>query len=320
MKKILFMLIAFAVFHNLNGQTTEPETTLRKQKTDSIEGWKKGGNISINLTQASFKNWSAGGQNSIAVNGLLSTFANYKKGNSSWDNMLDMGYGLLHQGKDEVIKTDDKIDLSSKYGYALSKKMYTAFLASFKTQMAKGYNYPNDTDVISDFLSPGYLLGAAGLDYRPNDDLSVFLAPLTGRITIVNNQMLADAGSYGVEAATYDDNGVLLSHGSNILTEFGGYTRITYKHLFFKDESVGILTKLDLFSNYIRNPQNIDVSWETIITLKVNKYISANITTHLLYDDDTDIDIDSNEDGITDESGPRLQFKQVLGIGFSYKF
>ena len=96
--------------------------------------------------------------------------------------------------------------------------------------------------------------------------------------------------------------------------------RVIYKNDFFKDTSVSLLTKLDIFSNYLNNPQNMDVSWETIVSFKVNKYISATLTTHLLYDDDIDIVIDSNGDGIIEATGPRTQFKQVLGIGFSYKF
>ncbi|MBN1183583.1 MAG: DUF3078 domain-containing protein [Bacteroidales bacterium] len=313
-KTILIPVFIVLSIQLLSGQTTEPETTLREQKADSLNGWKKGGTISVNLTQASFKNWATGGQNSIAVNGITSAYANYKKGKSTWDNMIDLGYGILHQKDMNPVKTDDKIDFASKYGYSLSKHTYAAFLFNFKTQIAKGYNYPNDSDVISDLLAPGYILTAAGIDYKPNDDLSLFIAPVTGKITVVKDQDLADAGSFGVEAAKYDTSGTLLSHAKKSFSEFGGYTRVVYKHNFFKDNSVSLLTKLDLFSNYLKNPECIDVSWETIITFKVNKYISANITTHLLYDNDIDI-IDNGEN-----IGPATQFKQVIGVGFSYSF
>jgi hypothetical protein len=75
-----------------------------------------------------------------------------------------------------------------------------------------------------------------------------------------------------------------------------------------------------LFSDYLENPQNIDASWEVLISMKVNKYISTTLSTHLLYDDDIDIAVDTNNDGITDRFVPRTQFKEVLGVGFSYKF
>ena len=320
-RKITLILIATIIGQLAFGQITEGEKSLQSVSSDTTDGWKKGGVIGLNFSQAFFNNWAAGGQNSISLNGLVSVYANYKKGKSSFENMLDVGYGLLQQGKNgAVIKTDDKIDFTSKYGRVASKSWYYAALLNFKTQMSPGYNYPNDSVMISDFLAPAYLLTAIGMDYKPNDHFTAFIAPLAAKTTIVNNATLADAGAYGVEPATYDTAGVLLTHGKTVRNEFGGYVRIVYKNTFFKDQSVSFLTKLDLFSNYLHNPENIDVSWETIIGFKVNKYISATITTHLLYDDDIKIAVDNNDDGITDAIGPRTQFKEVIGIGFSYNF
>lgn len=318
-----FLLILLSVLNcNLYfGQVTEVEKKLHATPIDTVSGWKKGGVIGINFSQASFNNWAAGGQNSISFMGLVNVYANYKKGRASWDNMLDIGYGLLQQGKNkDVIKTDDKIELSSKYGRMASKYWYYAALLNFKTQMTPGYNYPNDSVKISDWLAPAYLLTALGMDYKPDEHLTTFIAPFTSKLTIVNNTALADAGAFGVEKAIYDTAGVVITHGKKYRSEAGGYVRVIYQNTFFKDKSISLLTKLDLFSNYLHNPLNIDVSWETIIGFKVNKYISATITTHLLYDDDIKIAIDTNGDGITDATGPRTQFKEVIGIGFSYKF
>ena len=85
-------------------------------------------------------------------------------------------------------------------------------------------------------------------------------------------------------------------------------------------ENVVFQTKLDLFSNYLNKPQNIDVSWETLLSMKVNKFISATLSTHLLYDDDIKIAVDTDDDGVTDKTGPRIQFKEVLAVGFSLIF
>ncbi len=265
--------------------------------------WKTGGNIALNVSQASFDNWSAGGENSLALNGLVSVYANYKKGKASWDNMLDVGYGMLKQGEmDNFIKTDDKFDFSSKYGRMLSEKWYYAGLLNFKTQMTAGYDYPNDSVAISNFLAPAYVVGALGVDYKPNAYLTAFVAPVTGKITIVNDTTLSNAGAYGVDA------------GEVFKNEFGGYLRIVYNREFMK-KTVSVLSKLDLFSNYLENPENVDVSWENIIGFKVNKYISATITVHLVYDDDIKA-INSNGASI----GPKVQLKEVIGIGFAYKF
>ncbi len=317
-KTVLTIILASCIFAGFS-QVTDAEKKLKTQVADSTDGWKTGGTVSLNLTQVSLTNWAAGGQNSISANGLLSLFAHYQKGNNIWENYLDLAYGTIKQGKNaNWWKTDDKIDFTSKYGKKAFYNWYYAGLLNFKTQMTDGYNYPDDSTVISGLLAPGYLLGAIGMDYMPNDNFTAFIAPITSKITMVNNQTLADAGAFGVEAAEYDSLGNILASGKNVRTEFGGYMRFFYK----KDimENIGIQTKLDLFSNYIENPLNIDISWEVLISMKVNKYISATLSTHLLYDDDIDIAVDTNNDGITDKVGPRTQFKEVLGVGFSYKF
>jgi len=308
-------------FLSLQAQTTEAEKAIRTVSNDTLLGWKTGGLVGINVSQASFTNWAAGGQNTIALGGLVNLFANYKSDKASWDNMLDLGYGILKQGKDaNFIKTDDKVDFTSKYGRKASSKWYYAGLVNFKTQMTAGYNYPDVTTKISDLLAPAYILAAAGMDFHPSDKLTAFIAPITSKNTLVNNQSLADAGAFGVEAATYDVAGNQVTSGKKSRSEIGGYIRMVYQQTYFKDKSVSVLSKLDLFSNYKQNPQNIDVSWETIIGLKVNKYLTTTITTHLIYDDDIKIGLDANGDGVFERTGPRTQFKEVIGVGLNIKF
>lgn len=309
---IFIMICSFSA-----GQITEAEKKLRTLNADTIMGWKKGGVAALNLAQTSLKNWAAGGQNSVAVNGIFSMFANYKQGKSAWDNSLDIGYGLIKQGKDaDFLKTDDKIDFFSKYGREAFKDFYYSALLNFKTQMKPGYNYPDVTHKISDLFAPAYMLAALGMDYKPTQYFSAFIAPVTYKLTIVSDKTLSDAGTFGV------------TPGDRSRSEFGGYLRALYTRNDFKDEflkNVSFTTKLDLFSNYGENPQNIDVSWETLIALKVNKYISANLNTHLLYDDNIKIAVDRNDDGNISEielnsPGSRIQFKEIFGVGFSYNF
>jgi hypothetical protein len=271
--------------------------------------------FAVNFAQTSLTNWAAGGQNSLAVNGLFSVFANYKKDKNVWDNSLDIGYGVLKQGKgknNNFMKTDDKIDFLSKYGREAFKNFYYAALLNFKTQMAPGYNYPNDSVKISNLFAPAYLLAALGMDFKPNGYFSAFIAPFTAKFTFVNNKALSEAGAFGV------------TPGEKVRSEIGGYIRVIYSRNDFKSEflkNVSFTTKIDLFSNYLDKPQNVDVSWETLIAMKVNKYLSFNFNTHLLYDDNTKIKVDRNKDGIIDTyPGSRIQFKEIFGVGFSYKF
>ncbi|MDD2284054.1 MAG: DUF3078 domain-containing protein [Paludibacter sp.] len=313
MRKILvLLLLAGLSFHTVFSQITEGEASLRKQRTDTVSGWKKGAVVGVNVSQASLTNWAAGGQNSFGINGLTSLFANYKKGKMAWDNSLDIGYGLLKQGANsDFIKTDDRFDLFSKYGQQASKSLYYAALFNFKTQMTEGKDYARDTAKISNLLAPAYVLTAIGLDYKPNSYFTAFLAPLTGKVTIVNDTALSNKGAFGV------------TPGEKFKGEFGGYLRAGFTKNDFKTEvlkNFSLTTKLDLFSNYLHRPQDIDVSWETIFVFKVNKYITVNLNTHLIYD--ADILFDTNDDGqITAGVDKSLvQFKEILGVGFMYKF
>jgi hypothetical protein len=283
-------------------------TGLKGQDPDTINGWDKSGVLSLNMSQNSFTNWAAGGQNSVAINGLVNLAANLKKGKSAWDNTLTIGYGkMLQKGNDlGWVKTDDRIELQSKYGRQATEKWFYSGLMNFRTQMDAGYNYPDTEVKISDLLAPAYLVFSAGMDYKPGPGLSLFLSPLTSKNTIVTDDYLSSIGAFGVEP------------GKKFRAEMGAYAVISYK----KDElmkNVNFLTKLDLFTNYLKNPQNIDVSWEALLVLKVNEFISATVNTLLLYDDDVLIKIDEGSEG-EPIMGKRAQFKEVIGVGLTYKF
>jgi Protein of unknown function (DUF3078) len=317
MKKItLFTSLSFII--NLSfSQSIDTAKTVKKN-------WTKGGGFNIDFAQSSFTNWAAGGQNAISISSLLNTFANYKKGNNTWDNALILGYGMLQSGTTALRKNEDKIDLSSKYGrYAFYDHWYYSAILNFKSQFADGYNYPNDSIVVSHFLAPGYVLASIGMDYKSTDNsFSLFISPITSRTIIVNDQRLADLGAYGVTAATNETiNGVSVTtkRGELINPQFGGYLKMTFK----KDimTNVNLSSKLELFSNYLKNPENVVVNWENIIMFKVNKYISSSISTVMIYDHTIPVPVERAVNGVKVAGvGPRLQFKEVLALGFSYKF
>jgi hypothetical protein len=317
--KSIALVTIFSIFSILAfGQVTEGEKKLQTQIADTTQGWKTGGIFSVNLAQTSLTNWSAGGQNSVAVNGIFAVFANLKKGKSNWDNSLDLGYGFLSQGKGDnrdSRKTDDKIDFLSKYGRQAYKDLYYAALVNFKTQMTPGWNYDAiPKNKISDLFAPAYLLVALGLDYKPNANFSAFIAPLTVKFTFVTDDTLSAHGAFGV------------TPGETIKSEFGGYVRAIYTKNDFKGEfmkNISFTTKVDLFSNYADNPQNIDVNWETLLGMKVNKYISVSFNTVLIYDDNIKVPFDKNGNDVIESGeavGSKVQFKEILGVGFSYKF
>lgn len=291
-----------------------------KKIPDSLRIWKTGGMGALNFSQTAFSNWAAGGENNLTASALFNLFANRKKNKSNWENSLDIAYGFFQSEKTDIRKSDDKIDFTSKYGYKASKKLYYAVLLNFKSQFSPGYNYPNDSVLISDFLSPAFILVSTGIDYKSKDYFSCFVSPATGKITIVNNQTLADAGAYGVDQALFDTAGVQTAGGKKIRYEFGALVSLKFKKEIAKN--ITLTTKADFFSNYFKTPQNIDVNWDFLLAMKVNKYVMASISTTLIYDHDIPVPLFDDVNGtlVQTRTGPRTQFKEVLAIGFSYKF
>ncbi len=303
MKKIILSLFAAGSFMVSSAQDTSNVAALKTQNADLAEGWTKGGLINIAFSQVSLTNWVGGGVNSITLNGLLNLYANERKGDRTWENSLTLGYGVTKQGTGDFFKNDDRIDFTSKWGKKAFGDWYYAGLLNFRTQMFDGFANPGDVNRISTFMAPGYLLGAIGLDYKPNDNFSLFIAPITAKFTFVRDDALAAVGAFGVDP------------GNNVRSEFGGYIGLKYQK---KDilKNVDLSTRLDLFSNYLDNPDHIDVNWETIIGMKVNKYITVMLSGLMIYDHDIAVPASDAPFG----EGPRVQFKQVFGAGFAYTF
>jgi hypothetical protein len=264
-------------------------------QTDTVKYWKKGGFASVMFNQVSLSNWVAGGENALSTTLLLNFYANYKKDKIVWDNSLDLGYGFLKGGGKKLRKNEDKIDFLSKLGHQAFGNFYYSALFNYKTQFTEGFNYPNDSVVISKFNAPAYISLSLGMDYKPNEFFSVFLSPATGKFTVVADKALSDAGMYGVEP------------GKRVRSEFGAGLNAKFQ----KDviTNVNVLSKLVLFNNYTdkdkTNRANIDVNWEVMVSIKANKYLTTSIFTNLIYDQNII---------------RKTQFKEVLGVGASYKF
>jgi hypothetical protein len=300
---LLFMAI------NTNAQDKSVEKlrqdagrTIAKDALDtSSKIWKRGGVVGLNLAQTSLSNWAAGGDDfSLSLNTLANLHAFYKKGKSSWDNTLDFNLGYIKTTSLGSRKNDDRIDLLSKYGHAISSKWNLSGLFNFRTQLFKGYSYTSTGKTLSsNFLSPAYVLLGAGLDYKPNDQFSFFISPATGRVTIVKDDSLAARGMYGVDS------------GKHHHVEFGAFLSVN----FLKDlnKVVSYKGRFDLFSNYRQNPQNVDLFMSNVFAAKLSKWLTANWNFDLIYDDDTKL-FGKNQ------RSPAMQIKSLIGVGVMVKF
>lgn len=274
---------------------------------DTLAPWSYRGRTSLSSSQVSLTNWSAGGQPSLSINARFFLQANYERDRLAWENDLDLYYGIINQeyadkGDRQTRKSEDKMELNSKLGYqsANRERLYYTLLLSGKTQFDKGYDYPNDSVAISHFLAPAYINLSFGMDYKPFKALSVYVSPVAGKLTLVNNDEMAARGAFGVQPR----------HRERV--ELGGLTRLVYRNNL--SDVFALDTKVDLYSNYLHKPENIDVNWEFLLTMQITQYLSASLNLHFIYDDDIMI-VDKDN-----RSGPRPQFKQVLAVGFGYQF
>lgn len=283
--------------------------------------WTHGGFVGLNVSQSHFSNWTAGGQDNVNGLGTFKYNMNYLNGKSKWDNTLDLALGYSYFDFDKKpIKTDDRINLSSLYGYDVVKdKLYITANLNFQTQFADGYKYDTDsTNRISAFLAPAYLTIGLGAQYTPSSWFSLNLAPASGRLTIVNDQDLADAGAFGVKGALIDPvTGEILEHGSKFRMELGAQLIANVNYEIFKN--VVFSSKLVVFYDYLQDREfnalskkygcRLDFDWDNALVLKVNDWLNCNISARLVYD----------EDIIPIEGDSFLQFKEVLSVGISYK-
>ncbi|MEP7251543.1 MAG: DUF3078 domain-containing protein [Ginsengibacter sp.] len=301
---ILFEAASFQCFcqdatvKEMQGHATKE---IKKDKIDSNKIWHTGGIFNLNIGQGSQSNWSAGGDDfSFTLNSYLGVFAFYKKEKISWDNTLDLNFGYLNTTSLGSRKNDDRIDLLSKLGYALHRKLDLTMLFNVRTQFAKGYNYTssNTQDLLSDFFAPAYVLLSLGLNYKPAEGLSIFISPITSRWTIVSNDSLSAKGAYGV------------TPGKKVKNEIGAFASIKYlKNL---NKNITYNGRLDLFSNYQHNPQNVDVLMNNLFTAKFSKVLAASLELDLIYDDDIKL-FGPNGDS------PAWQLKSLIGAGLTVK-
>jgi len=281
------------------------DTTVKKDTSY----WKKTGSVGFNIANVGLSNWAAGGISSLSLGTVINLSTNYTKDVHTWNNSVLFAYGTMRQGGSGATfkKTDDNLLLSSQYGRKISGNWNGIAGASFRTQVANGFLFTPDpanagkevATKISTFLAPAYLVVNTGVSYTFKDIFSASLSPLTYRLTIVNDDVLSRAGAFGV--------GV----GEKTRSQIGWSFASTFKKEILKN--VTFQNVVNLFGDYSRLGVVV-VNWETLLVMKVNKYISTNFGTQLIYDNDVNV---TRSDGTI---GQAVQFKHVLNVGVAVSF
>ena len=282
MKKII-LIVVFALSFTITFSQEE-------KKEVPKNGWSTAGNISFLVNQSAFDNWIAGGKSNITGTLGLNYDFNYKKEDWNWDNKLILAFGITKIKGESIEKSDDRIEFNSLLGKKASNNwFYSAFL-NFKTQFADDLN--RDTEGPTKFLSPGYLQLGPGMLWKKSDNLKVNFAPATARLVIVDkNLTLPNKAYFGVE------------EGKSVRFEFGAAIGAYYKLNLM--ENVSMENILNLYANYIEEPQNVDIDYTVNIVMTINKYLSANLSLQTIYDDD---------------AFEGFQTREVFGLGINYGF
>lgn len=286
MKKAFFLLAAML-----------PLTLVAQEE----EGWSHNGLAGFNLSQTAFTNWSAGGENTVADNIYFNGSLNYKKDKLSWTNDLSANYGQNFTDNTGWRKSIDNLNFASKLGHQITETVYYAALLDFKSQLADGYKYTDDDKtLVSKFLTPSYLNLSVGIDYKPNSHIAVYYSPVAGKLTMVTDTLLSEA--YGIDA------------GKKVKPQLGSIFKVNVDYTFFEDK-VTLKSVLDLFTAYDDSFGKIDVNWDVLIGYNLTKLLTLTFQSTLKYDDDIKT---ADSDG--NIRGAKVQFKEMLGLGISYKF
>ena len=282
MKKMTFSLVFFFALISMHAQETA---------TDTTKFWTKKGNISLLFNQSAYnKQWLGGGTSNVAGNFGLNYDFNYKKDDIVWDNKFILAYGLTKiKGGDKPAKTDDRLELNSLWGKKAKGQWYYSMFFNFKTQMDTGLD-KND-EKISHFFSPAYFQLGPGMLWKKSNNLSVNFSLATSKLIIVHPHFTQFRSSFGV------------LQGDSSRFEFGSSISGYYK--FNIMTNVSVENRLNLYSNYLDNPQNVDVDYQMNVIMKINKYLSANVAVQAIYDDN---------------SVQAVQVRELFGLGVNYGF
>lgn len=287
-KELLLLTFLFMIGFSFAQEINEPE-----------KNWVKKGNISFLFNQSAFSNWVVGGDNNIAGNLNLNYDFNYRKEKLSWDNKILASYGLTKSKNSEFEKkTDDRFEFNSILGINAEGYWYYSGFLNFKTQFTKGYIYGKDLNgketrnEYTNFMSPANLSVGPGMLWKKSDNFKFNLAPATVKLIIVDKDFTLPSDAYfGVE------------QGKSTRFELG-FNASAYAKVELM-QNVSMENMLNLYANYLENPQNIDLDYTMNLVMKVNSYLSANVTFQTIYDDN---------------AFKGFQVREVFGLGVNYTF
>ena len=312
MRKLIFTLFISILTLSLFAQTNPPA---KKSK----RGWTTEGLFSFNVGQGGSRNWAAGSERfSLQGAAYLNYNANRKWRKNIWENSVNLSYALVNTNKLGFRKTDDKIDYVSMFRHQITKKDAVVGIGAWfnlRSQFHHGYDY-NETPKrrISGLMAPGYLTLGPGFDIR-SKSASLFVSPIAPRMILFTNRPYSFNYQGGIKPDGSQETPLSWHYNVNpvrkVRFELGALISAKFKKEIAKN--ITYSTRADFFSNYVDDPQNIDVFWSNIFHLKVNNWLLVNYNFDLIYDDDVKL-------FGTNRNKAATQLRSQLGVGFAARF
>lgn len=317
------LVIAIMILAPCLIEANNVDTTSNNIVNDTVKHWTFKSLSVVSIAQNAFVNWAAGGESSLSGKAEFDYDLSYKKKNFNFTHESDFVFGLVGYVDKRIEKTNDKLNMMVSFSHNFSKSWSLSNITSLKTQFANGFKYPDDSTLISAFMAPGYLTISLGFNYKPNNKFQIFLSPVSGKITFVFNDELANKGLYGVKPAEYDTAGNLLEPGKHFLGSMGLNLLTSYKAEIMKN--IKLKTALALHNNYmdfdIQNRWNIDVDFDTRVVFAINNVFATVLYVHIKYDHNAKFPnyeiVDGNEVKISES--PKIQINESFGLGVTYQ-
>ncbi len=340
MKLNTFLLCLAAVFaFSLTSYAQDAEEEVQP------DGWTRGASLGADLGQLlQFNPRIGAGENRVGVGTNFGMFAHLKDGLMSWNNDLSLnlaiqrlGGGIVALGSDITVpwqKSADELRLASQFGMKFNADSPWGYgaQATFLTQLTPTYadaagrnllktiDNTNNGTPIAKFLNAGTFTLSPGITYKPNDHFDALISPASYKTIFVMDDDIAALDLYDFLDPDND--------GSKSLQQFGATLAANYQNSYLTDDRLLFKSSLILFSNYLNNPQNVDIDWRNEIGFQVFKGLTLSLNTILQYDDDilvqiTDYDqvggVRVNPDG-TKALGKRASITEQLLLKYAVVF
>jgi hypothetical protein len=318
-RKLLFLLLLSSFTISLSAQKVIDAKDAVKEMAkakDAKEGWVKVGGIGLNMNLLNLINPRVGaGDNQVGIGGVLNYSANLIKDKLLWDNKFLVQLATIKASNDPWTKATDVLQGTTQVGYKVADKWYVAGLGDLQTQLLSTYgtNYIKKQTIggkiqnlTGKLFAPAILKIAPGVIYKPTENLRFLFSPVAYKGVFVGNDEIAKQGSF---IPIVNNQFKKSDH------QVGAELRMDLAKKFL-DGKLAYVTTLDLYSNYLRDPQNVDVEWYNSLDFALIKGISVNFRSDWFYDHDIQV----FKGGDANAKGRDMFIRNALLLKYSSQF